>query len=255
MKPYARELETAIRAVEGAARITLEYFRSPLVVETKADASPVTIADRRSEEHLRAELGRAFPEDGFLGEEFGEQGGRSGRRWIIDPIDGTQSFIRGVPLYGVLVGLEDAGACVVGVCALPGLSQTLWASRGGGAFLNGEPARASATPSIDQATLLSSDAKPQSFGDKYAGFERLLRKAARYRGWGDCYGYTLVATGKAEVMLDAQLSPWDSAAMVPILEESGACFFDWSGAPSIYGGSGVATTALVRDEVRALLTG
>jgi histidinol-phosphatase len=253
MNDYARELEAAVGAVEGAAKITLEYFRSPLEVETKADASPVTIADRRAEQHIRAELSRAFPQDGLLGEEFGEQKGSSGRRWIIDPIDGTQSFIRGVPLYGVLVGLEDAGRCVVGVSAFPGLGQTLWASRGGGAFMNGERASVSSVASLEASTLLSSDAKPESFGDKYPGFERLLSKVLRHRGWGDCYGYALVATGRAEIMLDPILNPWDSAAMVPILEEAGAVFFDWSGASSIYGGSGIATSAVLADAVRAEL--
>src|SRR5262252_6247860 len=118
MSRHQKELEEALQAVESAGRLTLEYFRAPLEVEKKADQSPVTIADRRTEALIRAELSRAFPDDGFLGEEFGDQPGASGRRWIIDPIDGTQSFIRGVPLYGVLLGLEQLGECVLGVAGL-----------------------------------------------------------------------------------------------------------------------------------------
>ena len=130
MPPYERELEVAIAAVQAAGRLTLEYFRGDIEVERKADASPVTIADRRAEELLRATLAREFPEDGILGEEFGTLPGRSGRRWIIDPIDGTQSFIRGVPLYGVLLGLEDRGRCVVGAAGVSGARRDLLGGAG-----------------------------------------------------------------------------------------------------------------------------
>ena len=166
---YADELAVARRAAEEAGRFALGHFKTRLTVEVKADGSPVTIADRGAEECLRRVLGAAFPGDGFLGEELGETSGTSGRRWIIDPIDGTQSFIRGVPLWGVLVALEDRGECVVGVMALPALGETLWAVRGGGAFVNGAPARVSDVALAD-ATILTSDASPRHFGEKHAGF-------------------------------------------------------------------------------------
>jgi histidinol-phosphatase len=252
---YTRELDVAIAAVERAGRLTLGYFRTALEVERKADASPVTIADRRAEELLRAELTAAFPDDGILGEELAERPGSSGRRWILDPIDGTQSFIRGVPLWGVLVGLEDHGRCVVGVLGLPATGETLWAARGAGAYCNGEPARVSCLATLADATVLCGDAHPATFGDKHAGFTRLVERAARQRGWGDCYGYALVATGRAEVMVDPVVNPWDAAALVPIIEEAGGAFSDWSGAVTIYGGSAVATTGALRDEVLRALHG
>lgn len=257
MRPdtYEKELDVALRAVERAGRLTLEYFGTDIDVEHKSDSTPVTVADRRTEELLRAEIGLAFPEDGLCGEELGERSGTSGRRWIIDPIDGTQSFVRGVPLYGVLLGLEDRGRCVVGVAGFPALGETLWAARGAGTFRNGVRARVSRVTSLAEATLLTSDASAAHYGDKLDGFLRLLERSARQRGWGDCYGYALVAAGRAEVMVDPQLSPWDSAALVPIIEEAGGVFFDWSGKPTIYGGSGIATTAALRDEVLRVLRG
>jgi len=256
MPAFDRELDVAVRAVERAGRLTLEYFRSKsLAVETKSDASPVTIADRRAEALIRSELAAAFPDDGLLGEELGEQAGTSGRRWIVDPIDGTASFIRGVPLYGVLVGLEDHGECVVGAVAFPAIGDTLWAARGAGAFRNGGRARVSRAASLAEATLVSSDARPAHYGEKFGDFLRLLEASARYRGWGDCYGYALVATGRAEVMVDPLLNPWDGAALLPIVEEAGGSFSDWHGERTIYGGSGIGTTAALRDEVLRVLRG
>lgn len=252
-RSYERELDAAIDAVQAAGRLTLDYFRGDFDVEHKPDESPVTIADRRAEELLRATLAERFPDDGILGEEFGEQPGRSGRRWIIDPIDGTQSFVRGVPLYGVLLGLEDQGRCVVGAVAFPPLGETYWAAASAGAFLNGTPIHVSEVVSLDQATILTSDAKPEHYGDFYEGYERLLRRCARQRGWGDCYGYALVARGAAEVMVDPKLNPWDIAALIPILEEAGGAFFDWSGETRIDGGSGIGAPRALRDEILALL--
>ena len=277
---FARELEVACGAVERAGALTLEYFGAAFTVEYKADATPVTIADRGAETLIRAELAAAFPADGIVGEEFPETRGSSGRRWIIDPIDGTASFVRGVPLYGVLVGLEiaegassaggtasppsDAAArpdhphsrtCVVGVAGFPALRETYWAARGGGAFRNGEPTRVSGVTTLAEATVVTSDVKPQCYGDRFDGFVRLIGRAARQRGWGDCYGYALVASGRADVMVDPLLNPWDAAALVPIIEEAGGEFCDWSGAPTIYGGSGIATVPALRAEVMALLRG
>ncbi len=251
---WTDELAVARRAADEAGRFALGHFKTGLTVEAKADGSPVTIADRGAEERLRKSLATAFPADGILGEEFGETSGTSGRRWIIDPIDGTQSFIRGVPLWGVLIGLEARGECVLGVVALPALAETLWAVRGGGAFVNGTPARVSA-PALADATVLTSDASPRHFGDKHAGFERLLARTARHRGWGDCYGYALVATGRAEVMLDPLMNAWDAAAVKPIIEEAGGTFCAWDGTPTIYGGSALAMPAALRDPVLAALRG
>jgi histidinol-phosphatase len=252
---YAEELAFARHIAEDAGRFALAHFRTALAVEYKADHSPVTLADRGAEERLRTAIGTACARDGILGEELGEASGSSGRRWIIDPIDGTQSFIRGVPLWGVLVALEDRGECVVGVVALPALGETLWAARGGGAFVNGAPARVSSVTTLADVTILTSDASPRHFGDKHAGYQRLLGCAARQRGWGDCYGYALVATGRADVMLDPLMNPWDAAAVKPIVEEAGGTFCAWDGTPTIYGGSGLAMPAALRAPVLGALCG
>jgi histidinol-phosphatase len=250
---YADELTLARCAAADAGQFALGHFRAAgLAVEAKVDGSPVTIADRGAEEVLRRTIMATFASDGILGEELGETSGTSGRRWIIDPIDGTQSFIRGVPLWGVLVGLEDRGECVLGVLALPALGETLWAVRGQGAFVNGTPARVSETMLAD-ATILTSDASPAHFGDKHAGFTRLLARTARHRGWGDCYGYALVATGRAEIMLDPLMNPWDAAAVKPIIEEAGGVFCAWDGSPTIYGGSALAMPTTLRASVLAAL--
>jgi len=253
MSRYEREQEAAIEIAESAGRLTLEYFGTAVDIQKKADTSPVTIADRSAEELIRKRLDEAFPDDGQLGEEFGEKPGKSTRRWIIDPIDGTESFIRGVPLYGVLLGLEDHGRCVVGVMCFPPLSETYWAASGGAAYRNGSVVRVADEVSLADATLLSSDIKRNQYGERAADFDRLLARVGRYRGWGDCYGYALVASGRAEIMLDPLLNPWDIAAVLPILEAAGGKFVGWNGEPGITAGSGIGTTAALHAEVCELL--
>lgn len=250
---YERELEAAVEIAQEAGRLTLEHFGTDLDVEMKGDESPVTVADRGAEKLIRERLEAAFPQDGLLGEEFGEKEGSSGRRWIIDPIDGTQSFIRGVPLYGVLLGLEDQGACVAGVMHFPPLSDTYSAARGGPAYRNGSVIRVDDSVPLSNATLLSSDIKPEQYGERFEDFDRLLRKVGRYRGWGDCYGYALLVSGRAEIMLDPLLNAWDIAAILPILEAAGARFVGWNGEPGMHAGSGIGTTAALFDEVCATL--
>jgi histidinol-phosphatase len=250
---YERELEVAVEVARRAGDFTLKYFGRAIDVEWKADESPVTIADRGAEELIREALGEAFPDDGILGEEFGEKDSRSGRRWIVDPIDGTQSFIRGVPLYGVLVGLEDEGRCVVGAMCFPPLDETYWAASGGPAYRNAVEIRAASGVALANATLLSSDIKRHQYGDRAPDFDRLLDRVARYRGWGDCYGYAMVASGRAEVMLDPLLNPWDIAAVLPILEGAGASFVGWNGERGMHAGSGIGVAQDLFDEVCAVL--
>ena len=188
--------------VRDAGAITHRHFQGSFVAERKADNSLVTVADRETERHMRACIEAAFPDDSILGEEEGEQSGSSNRRWILDPIDGTYSFVHGVPLYAVLLGLEFDGEPILGVVNLPALSELIYAARGLGCFWNGKPARVSSTNSLDQALLLSTD-----FGmcERY-GFgpaaEALQRRVNERRIWGDAYGHILVATGRADIMLD-----------------------------------------------------
>jgi histidinol phosphatase-like enzyme (inositol monophosphatase family) len=238
--------------------LTLSFFqREHLKVDRKADQSPVTAADREAEVLLRREISAAFPADGVLGEEFGEQPGVSGYRWILDPIDGTKSFVRGVPLYGTMVGVERHGRGVVGVVYIPVLDECVYAARGCGAYhVRGDapPRRAavSARATLAEGLLLTTESRAYAQRGAWEAYERLDRSAALTRTWGDCYGYLLVATGRAEVMVDPVMNLWDAAAIQPILEEAGGAFTDWRGQPTIYGGEGIGANRLVLEEVLAI---
>jgi len=226
-------LDAATRFATEAGRVTLEYFGTGVAVDRKSDQSPVTIADRKAEEALRRLIAKEFPAHGVLGEEFGEDNPGAEYRWILDPIDGTRSFIRSVPLYGVLVALEHEGDALLGVIHHPVLRETVRAAKGCGCEWNGRPARVSEIGNVDGAMILSTDAA--GVYRKNARFaERLFGTGARHRTWGDCYGYTLVATGRAEAMMDPEMSLWDSAALKPVIEEAGGVFSDWAGERTIY---------------------
>lgn len=242
-------LEFAVELGQGAGEITLHYYRRKPETTTKSDGSYVTIADREAESYLRKQIARKFPEDGIIGEEEDEFVGRSGRRWIVDPIDGTFAFVHGVPFYGVLIALEIDGVASVGVVNIPALGELVFAARGVGCFLNGEPARVSDTRELKDALLLSTDfaaCERYGFGPAAA---RLQARARSSRTWGDCYGYVLVATGRAEVMLDPVMNLWDCAPLLPIMEEAGGTFTDWRGNRTIAGGNSIATNGLLFDEV------
>ncbi|HET9527642.1 MAG TPA: histidinol-phosphatase [Pyrinomonadaceae bacterium] len=248
-------LEFAVQLGRGAGDITLRYFRKRPETTTKTDGSYVTIADREAEAYMRRQIAERFPDDGILGEEEGESHGRSGRRWIIDPIDGTFAFVHGVPFYGVLIGVEIDGEMRAGVINIPALDELVSAARGVGCFLNGEPARVSRTAKLEDALLLSTDftaCARYGFGE---AAERLQGRARTSRTWGDCYGYVLVATGRADVMLDPVMNLWDCAALSPIMEEAGGTFTDWGGVRTISGGNSIATNGLLFDEVMSVVSG
>ena len=251
-------LDAAVKFAREAGKHTLTYFRSPdLTVDRKGDESPVTVADREAEQLLRKAIGEAFPDDAILGEEFGETEGSSGYRWVLDPIDGTKSFISGVPLYGTLVGVEREGEPVVGVIEMPALDERAYATIGGGAW--SQVGDATPTPaSVDGDATLSEGLFVTSEVSRYFELGRQdvylrLQNACRLtRTWGDCYGYLLIATGRAVVALDAQMNPWDACALVPVLAEAGGTYTSWSGERTIYGGDGVATNGAVLDAVLEL---
>lgn len=235
-----------------AGRITLEYFQTGVVAETKADASPVTIADRRSEEFLRRAIGERFPQHGILGEEYGETNPGSSYRWILDPIDGTKSFVRGAPLYGVLIGLEREGQPVLGVVNIPALNELVAAADGLGCYSNGRRARVSSCDRLDEALLLSTDVT--SFkAEREAAFQLLLAQAKLHRTWGDCYAYVMVATGRAEIALDPQMNVWDCAPLLTIIAEAGGKFTDWRGNATIHGGDAIATNGILHDHVMQIV--
>ncbi len=248
-------LDFTVDIAREAGAITLRHYQGSFLPESKADNSFVTIADREAEAYLRARIAAAFPGDSILGEEEGEQSGSSNRRWILDPIDGTYSFVHGVPLYAVLLGLEFEAEPILGVVNLPALNELVYAARGLGCFWNGKLAHVSATNSLDQALLLSTD-----FGvcEKY-GFgpaaEMLQQQVNARRTWGDAYGHVLVATGRADIMLDPVMNVWDCAPLLPILEEAGGTFTDWSGARTIHGGNAISTNGKLFDRVMDAITG
>jgi histidinol-phosphatase len=247
-------LDFAVDLAWRAGRVTLSHFQGALSIEVKADGTIVTAADREAERLCRDLIARRFPEDGLLGEEFGEARAGSARRWVIDPIDGTASFARGVPLYGVLIAVEEGDDAVVGVLHFPALGETLWAAKGEGCWWNGRPARVSAVSRLEEATLLTTDAeklRPESDGG--AGYERLRRATALVRTWGDCYGHALVATGRAEIMLDRRAAIWDAAPLRPVIEEAGGVFTDWDGNAGHRGGSAVSTNGVLAVEARRAL--
>jgi histidinol phosphatase-like enzyme (inositol monophosphatase family) len=234
-------LDFAVGIAREAGDVTLQYFKGSFAVERKTDNSFVTIADREAESLLRDRIVQRFPDDAILGEEKGEQPGRSGRRWIVDPIDGTYSFVHGVPLYAVLIGLEIDAEPVLGVVNLPALNEMVYAARGLGCFANDERAQVSSTSALDQALLLSTDfgtCAQYGFGPAADALQRMVH--AR-RTWGDAYGHILVATGRAEIMLDPVMNIWDCAALLPIVEEAGGTFTDWHGHRSITAGNAIST--------------
>ncbi len=254
----AARLAVARTAGLEAGHLTLRYFQSSkLQTQRKADNSPVTIADRSAEELLRERIAAAFPSDGILGEELGATDGTSGFRWILDPIDGTKSFIHGVPLYGTMVAVEHEGRAVVGFVFMPGLSEGVFASTGQGTWHfrgDSQPKRAavSTRPRLADGLFVTSAVDAFVKRGAMGAFEALQDAAYITRTWGDCYGYLLVATGRAEVMVDPILNVWDAAAVQPIVEEAGGTFTDWQGVPTIHAGEAIATNGRVMEEVLAV---
>jgi len=248
-------LDFAIDAAWQAGRITLGTFQRQVAVERKGDQTPVTAADREAETHLRDLISRYWPDHGVLGEEFGHRPGRSRYRWILDPIDGTKSFLCGVPLYATLVALVENDLPILGVVNLPALGEMVYASRGGGCFWNGRPACVSEVSSLQDAVLLATDL--DSFGrhGKAEAWRRLVSATYLQRTWGDAYGYTLVATGRAEIMVDPRMSVWDCGPLSVILEEAGGTFTDWEGEPTIWGENSIATNGVLYEDVMQLVRG
>jgi histidinol phosphatase-like enzyme (inositol monophosphatase family) len=254
-------LSLALEIATEAGRLTLAHFcREDLVVERKGDDSPVTVADREAEAHMRRRIAASFPDDSVLGEEMGESAGTSGWRWILDPIDGTKSFIHGVPLFGTLIGVKLEGRPQLGVIHLPALEETVYAMRGGGAWWSRPgaeecPARVSSCARLAEGLFTTTSTTTYERLGRRAVYDALQARAGLTRSWGDCYGYALVATGRAEVMIDPRMAVWDAAAMLPILEEAGGTFTDWNGVARVDGGEGIATNGLVLDEVLAVTRG
>lgn len=252
-----------LELADRAATVALRHFGSAtLAVRTKADASPVTEADTEIESLLRTQILADFPADALLGEEHGELAGSSGYRWVIDPIDGTISFAAGVPLFGTLIGLEHDGAIVAGVCSMPALGERVWAARGEGAWWDRAAPDGSRTRSearvrrcerLADALVCTTGLEYFERADRTDALVAVARAAGRVRGWSDCYGGMLVATGRADAWFDPVMNPWDSGPFPVILEEAGGVFTDWRGRADIRGGSAAASHAAMHGELLGLL--
>lgn len=247
-------LDFAAETAYLAGRLTLGYFQTGVRPDTKADLSPVTVADRQAEELIRSRIERRYPAHAVVGEEFGTKETQdTSHRWFIDPIDGTKSFIRGVPLYAVLIGLEIEGSVEVGVAYFPALDEMIAAASREGCWWNGRRARVSDVPTLDQAVVAFTDVASFARCGRSEAWERIKRATYYRAGWGDAYGYFLVATGRAELMLDPIMNTWDCGPFPPIFREAGGYFGDWAGYPTIYGAEALATTQTLLPEVLALI--
>jgi histidinol phosphatase-like enzyme (inositol monophosphatase family) len=260
-------LDWAVTIAREAGDLTLEYFRSStLTVELKADVSPVTAADRAAEQLLRKRIAERFPHDGILGEEFGESSGSSAYQWVLDPIDGTKSFIHGVPLYTTLVAVLAEDQPMLGVIYAPACDEIIYAAAGRGCWYRdirrggttAIRAQVSRTKNLGDALLLTTEVAAFTKSrreDALPIYLDLERKARLARTWGDAYGYLMVATGRADVMIDPVMNLWDAAPIQPILEEAGGSFTDWQGRVTVQSGEGIATNGLLTQEVLAIVQG
>ncbi len=252
--PYASELEFALSLCDDARRIVLSHFETGVAVDWKPDASPVTRADKETEEHVRARLLKEAPGDGIIGEEFGTEGGTR-RQWVIDPIDGTKSFIHGVPLFGTLLALLVDGEAKVGVIDMPALGKRIYAAEAGGAYLDGHPCRVSAVDQVEQALLLDGCATTVERHGLGEPWRKLRERARIHRGWGDCYGHFLVACGRAEVMMDPVVEIWDVAPLGVILPEAGGRFSNLQGTGDLRVRSGLSSNGRLHSMVLDSLGG
>ena len=247
-------MEAAAEVARICGDVAMRYYRSrQLEVKQKANGSPVSNADLAAERAARNWISQRFPGDGILGEEYGIERPEAPRRWVLDPIDGTRTFVRGVPLWGALVAVIEGDEILAGAASFPATAELIWAAPGEGSWLNGNRTIVSQTSRLSDALVLTTSPLFSSHPQRQAGWHSLENAAGMSRSWGDCYGYLLVATGRAEVMVDSILSEWDAAALLPIVEEAGGVFSDWSGARTAKGGSAIATNALLAGEARAAL--
>jgi len=257
-------LAFALACCDAADALALEHFRRDLVIVTKPDRTFVTQADTAIERAIRASIVAAYPDHGVVGEEYGKEEGSAGIRWYIDPIDGTHNYMRGVPLFGTLLALEVGDDLVVGVMSAPALGERWYARRGGGAWAvssigprAGVPRRigVSEVSSVADAQVLYASPLEIEASGQVPGFDALVRSAWRDRGFGDFWGYALVAEGAAEAMIEVGPNSWDLAAPSVVVEEAGGQMTDVRGMRTIHGGTALATNGILHDEIVARLRG
>jgi histidinol-phosphatase len=262
LQPY---LDFTTDIAYRAGRITLGYFNAGVRPDYKADDTPVTAADRAAEQFIRGEIEKKYPDHAILGEEFGASVSpsvspsssvvQSAFRWIIDPIDGTKSFLRGVPLYGVLIGLEIDGIIQVGAAYFPGTDEMLCAAEGLGAWWNGRRARVSETGNFDRAYVCYTNERNMAKQGRGEAWKRINTAAYASRGWSDAYGYLCVATGRAEAMLDPIMNIWDCGPFPVIFREAGGYFGSWDGREGHTYDEALACNAAIKEKILELIHG
>jgi histidinol-phosphatase len=252
----SKELKFAIDIAQEAGHLALQHFHRGIKAEMKADNTPVTLADQECERYIRKSIAKHFPDDAILGEEEGETAARdshNSRRWIIDPIDGTYNFARKVPIWSVLLGLEEQGEIIVGVLHAPAMEETFWAERGGGSWRNGERVRVSDIAELNKTMFVFGAPDRIVKQGFWNGLENVIRSTYRQRGFGDYLNFAHVFEGKAEAAFEVGLKPWDLAPMKIIVEEAGGRYSDLKGGSSIYSGSCLVSNGHVHDEILRLL--
>jgi histidinol-phosphatase len=249
------DLAFALALADVADEITMRHFRSrSLAVETKTDLTPVSVADRAAEEALREAIAGERAGEAVVGEEFGDDGDTAAAaRWILDPIDGTKHYVRGIPLWATLIALEWKGAVVLGVASAPALGVRWWAERGAGAFANGEPIRVSAVAGLEEAAFSHAGSRSFEKHGHRTALRGLSERAWMERAYGDFWQHMLVAEGRLDFAVEAVVNLWDLAAVQPIVEEAGGRFTDFSGAARPDGGNALSSNGRVHDEVLAIL--
>lgn len=251
---FKETLEQATFIAEEASKVALSYFRHTLLIEMKANQTPVTIADKKTEEFIREALMQAFPEHGILGEEFGEEVRSSEYMWTIDPIDGTRSFIRGIPLFGTLLALLRKGEPVVGVMVLPALKETYTSALGLGTYCNGTQIRVSATQTLETAIVSCGDIPTFESARKTELLQGLMKRAELCRGYTDCFGHGLVARGAVDAMIDPIVSLWDIAALACIIREAGGEYCNFEGTQDLNSSSFMSFTPQLKAQLMGLVS-
>ncbi|MEK7570150.1 MAG: inositol monophosphatase family protein [Patescibacteria group bacterium] len=251
----SKELQVAIEASRRAEECIMGYYRHNVTVEKKADATPVTIADREAEALIKHILHEHFPNYGFLGEESGKTSSAGTKIWIVDPIDGTKNFIRGIPLFGILIGLMENGVCIVGVSNVPGMQDIVWGQRETGAFWNGEPVRVSDIESLSKSMISLGGIKHLEKRNDGQGLQNLIRQAARIRAFGDTYPYNLVASGRLEAVVEMGIKIWDIAGPAAVIEAAGGKCTDIEGRPITEETTTIiASNGKIHDEIVKILS-
>ena len=246
-------MDAVAEVADLAGDIAKGYYGKSPEIRTKTDGSPVSVADVAAERAAREWIELRFPDDGIVGEELPPLRAGAARRWILDPIDGTYTFLQSVPLWGTLVAVAEGDSVIAGAAYFPALDEIIVAARGEGCWWNGSRASVSTVADLAEARLLTTDARFMRDAARRERWMQLQDGARTMRTWGDCYGYLLVATGRADIMVDDVISDWDCAALLPIIAEAGGEFTDWRGRATAFGGDAIATNANLGGIVREIL--